>query len=83
MFNLPQNLKKFDILIEEPFTVFEKFNFLTEEEFDKLQKEFPSESFFQSKHSIGSKKYLNNKNFPYSKKINFNSIRKGEIIGEH
>ena len=29
------------------------------------------------------KKYLNKKNFPYSKKINFNSIRKGEIIGEH
>ena len=61
MFNFPQNLKKFDILIEEPFTVFEKFNFFTEEEFDKLQKEFPPESFFQSKHSIGSKKYLNNK----------------------
>ena len=29
------------------------------------------------------KKYLNKKNFPYSEKINFNSIRKGEIIGEH
>ena len=29
------------------------------------------------------KKYLNKKTFPYSKKINFNSIRKGEIIGEH
>ena len=29
------------------------------------------------------KKYLNKKNFPYAKKINFNSIRKGEIIGEH
>ena len=29
------------------------------------------------------KKYLNKKSFPYSKKINFNSIRKGEIIGEH
>ena len=29
------------------------------------------------------KKYLNQKNFPYGKKINFNSIRKGEIIGEH
>ena len=29
------------------------------------------------------KKYLNKKFFPYSKKINFNSIRKGEIIGEH
>ena len=28
-------------------------------------------------------KYLNKKKFPYGKKINFNSIRKGEIIGEH
>jgi len=29
------------------------------------------------------KKYLNRKEFPYGKKINFNSIRKNEIIGEH
>ena len=29
------------------------------------------------------KKYLNKKNFPYTKKINFNSVRTGEIIGEH
>ena len=29
------------------------------------------------------KKFLNKKIFPYSKKINFNSIRKGNIIGEH
>ena len=29
------------------------------------------------------KKYLNKKNFPYSKKINFNSIRRGNVIGEH
>jgi len=29
------------------------------------------------------KKYLNKKNFPYNKKINFNSIRKGEVIGNH
>ena len=27
--------------------------------------------------------YLNKKSFPYGKKINFNSIRKGQIIGEH
>jgi len=33
-------------------------------------------------NSIG-KKFLNKKFFPYGKKINFNSIRKGEIIGEH
>ena len=31
---------------------------------------------------IGTK-FLNKKSFPYGKKINFNSIRKGEIIGEH
>ena len=29
------------------------------------------------------KKYLNKKTFPYGKKINFNSIRRGNIIGEH
>tara|TARA_Y100000591_G_scaffold169338_1_gene146006 strand:- start:649 stop:1425 length:777 start_codon:yes stop_codon:yes gene_type:complete len=29
------------------------------------------------------KKYLNKKSFPYGNKINFNSIRKGEVIGEH
>ncbi len=29
------------------------------------------------------KKYLNKKSFPYSKKINFNSVRKGEVIGLH
>ena len=29
------------------------------------------------------KKFLNKKSFPYGEKINFNSIRKGEIIGEH
>ena len=34
-------------------------------------------------YSLFGKKYLNNKTFPYSKKINFNSIRKGKIIGEH
>jgi len=34
-------------------------------------------------YKLMGNKYLNKKNFPYSKKINFNSIRKGEIIGEH
>ena len=34
-------------------------------------------------YSLLGKKYLNKKNFPYGKKINFNSVRKGEIIGEH
>ena len=34
-------------------------------------------------YNLIGKKYLNKKNFPYGKKINFNSIRKGKIIGEH
>jgi 4-hydroxy-tetrahydrodipicolinate reductase len=34
-------------------------------------------------YTLFGKKYLNKKSFPYSKKINFNSLRKGEIIGEH
>jgi len=34
-------------------------------------------------YKLMGKKYLNKKSFPYGKKINFNSLRKGEIIGEH
>ena len=34
-------------------------------------------------YGLIGKKFLNKKLFPYGKKINFNSIRKGEIIGEH
>tara|TARA_Y200000002_G_scaffold155400_1_gene128526 strand:- start:458 stop:1234 length:777 start_codon:yes stop_codon:yes gene_type:complete len=34
-------------------------------------------------NSLIGKKFFNKKNFPYGNKINFNSIRKGEIIGEH
>ena len=34
-------------------------------------------------YNLIGKKYLNKKSFPYAKKINFNSIRKGEVIGEH
>ena len=34
-------------------------------------------------YKIIGKKYLNKNNFPYGQKINFNSVRKGKIIGEH
>ena len=34
-------------------------------------------------YKLIGRKFLNKKSFPYGKKINFNSIRKGEIIGEH
>jgi len=38
-----------------------------------------NKSFFD----LMGKKFLNKKSFPYQKKINFNSIRKDEIIGKH
>jgi 4-hydroxy-tetrahydrodipicolinate reductase len=34
-------------------------------------------------YSLIGRKFLNKSFFPYGKKINFNSIRKGEVIGEH
>ena len=71
-------------------------NFLSKifEVHHKHKKDFPSgtalmlakgiaigknENFFK----LIGKKYLNKKNFPYGKKINFNSIRRGGVIGEH
>ena len=34
-------------------------------------------------YNLIGRKYLNKKSFPYARKINFNSIRRGEVIGEH
>jgi len=34
-------------------------------------------------YKLIGKKYLNKKKFPFNKKINFNSIRRGEIVGNH
>mgnify|MGYP006132493143 FL=1 len=34
-------------------------------------------------NNLIGRKFLNRNSFPYSKKINFNSIRKAEVIGEH
>ena len=34
-------------------------------------------------YNLIGKRYLNKKSFPYGNKINFNSVRKGEVIGEH
>ena len=33
--------------------------------------------------NLMGKKYLNKISFPYSKKINFNSLRRAEVVGEH
>ena len=34
-------------------------------------------------YNLIGKKFFNKNSFPYSNKINFNSIRRGEVIGEH
>jgi len=34
-------------------------------------------------YNLIGKKFLNKKSFPYGKRINFNSIRKSEVIGKH
>ena len=34
-------------------------------------------------NKIMGKKYFNKKKFPFGKKINFNSLRKGKVVGEH
>ena len=34
-------------------------------------------------YKLMGKKYFNKKSFPYGKKINFNSVRKGKVVGEH
>ncbi|MDC0454465.1 4-hydroxy-tetrahydrodipicolinate reductase [Candidatus Pelagibacter sp.] len=60
----------------------------------KHKKDYPSGTAFmlgkgiadgknKDLYNLIGKKFLNKKSFPFGKKINFNSIRKGEIIGEH
>ena len=60
----------------------------------KYKKDYPSGTALMLGNGIANgknknlygligKKFLNKKSFPYGKKINFNSIRKGKIIGEH
>jgi 4-hydroxy-tetrahydrodipicolinate reductase len=60
----------------------------------KYKKDFPSGTALmlgkgiadgknKNLYDLIGKKFLNKKSFPYGKKINFNSIRRGEIIGEH
>ena len=60
----------------------------------KYKKDFPSGTALmlgkgvangknKNLYDLIGKNFLNKKSFPYGKKINFNSIRKGEIIGEH
>ncbi|MDC3021412.1 4-hydroxy-tetrahydrodipicolinate reductase [Pelagibacteraceae bacterium] len=71
-------------------------NFLTKvfEIHHKHKKDYPSGTALMLGKGIAAgknkefnrmvgKKYLNKKSFPFSKKINFNSLRKGQVVGEH
>ena len=71
-------------------------NFLSKvfEAHHKFKKDYPSGTALMLGEGIAigknknfyriiGKKYLNKKKFPYGKRINFNSVRKGKIIGEH
>ena len=71
-------------------------NFLSKvyEVHHKYKKDYPSgtalmlgKSITEGKnknlYNLMGKKFLNKNSFPFGKKINFNSLRKGEIIGEH
>ena len=71
-------------------------NFLTKvfEIHHKKKKDYPSGTALMLGNGIAvgknkdfyklvGKKYLNKKKFPYGKKINFNSLRKGSVIGKH
>ena len=71
-------------------------NFLTKvyEAHHKHKKDYPSGTALmlakgiaigkkKNFYKILGKKYLNKETFSYGKKINFNSVRKGEIIGDH
>ena len=49
--------------------------------FSAFRKRF--ENSLEFSEPKGLKTYLNKKKFPYGKKINFNSLRKGKIIGHH
>ncbi len=75
-------------------TLGEKFLSKIFETHHKYKKDYPSGTALmlakgiatgknKSLYSSIGKKYLNKKNFPYGNRINFNSIRRGEIIGEH
>ena len=73
-----------------------KKNFLSKifEAHHKYKKDYPSGTALMLGKGIAvgknknfykmlGKKYINEKDFPYGKKINFNSLRKGKIIGKH
>lgn len=72
MINLPKNLNEFDNLIEQPFCIFEKKNFLEEKLYNELRDNFPKEENFLSIHSNGKKMFLNNKQKEFYHFINKN-----------
>lgn len=74
MIKLPKNFNGFEIYKNNPFTIFEKKNIFSEEIYNQLYNEFPNENYFESKHSLGLKKYFNNKSKNFYDFINSSDV---------
>lgn len=74
MIKLPKNFNDFEIYIDNPFTIFEKKNIFSENIYNQLYEEFPNENYFDSKHSLGLKKYFNNKSKNFYDFINSSDV---------
>lgn len=70
MIELPKKLKDFDVYLVSPFTIFEKKKLLNNDYYQKLFDEFPTENFFENAHSLGNKKYFNDKDEFFDKFLN-------------
>ena len=70
MIELPKKLKDFDVYLDSPFTIFEKKKILNNDYYQKLFDEFPTENFFENAHSLGNKKYFNDKDEYFDKFLN-------------
>jgi len=71
-FNIPNKLENFDFIINNPFCIFEKKNFIDHNVYNELSLNFPDEKLFTDKHKNGKKIYLNNKQENFYKFINKN-----------
>lgn len=66
MIKLPSQLREFEVYIDKPFTIFEKKKLLKNDHYQKLYDEFPLDDFFDNAHSLGNKKYFNDKDEKFS-----------------
>jgi len=70
--NIPSQLSEFDFFLNDPFVIFEKNKFLDANLYNQLDRTFPNVSFFESKHKLGNKLFLNNKSNTFFDFMNAN-----------